>query len=83
MTATRRYVRPATTPILPGDLPGPILDVETDGHLATDIIGKANAGARLFFALYHHPQAKELFSSPLMSAGLLKAYMAAARAWDL
>jgi hypothetical protein len=54
-----------------------------DGDVAADICDKVNAGARLFFAMYHHPQAKELFSSPYMTTGLMKAYMAASKAWGL
>lgn len=83
MTATKRYIRPATTPVLACDCPSPLLDGETDTALVTDVLGKVNAGARLLFAMYHHPQARELFASPLMTQGLMKAYMAAQKAWDL
>lgn len=79
-------VSPATTPIRPGEgsYPDPALFLDDeDGAIAADICDKINAGARLLFALYHHPQAKELFASPYMTTGLMKAYMAAAKAWGL
>lgn len=80
-----RSIQPATTPIRPGEgnYPDPKLFLDDDDHLEGDIVDKVNAGARLLFALYHHPQAKELFCSPYMTRGLLHAYMAAAKAWGL
>lgn len=87
MTPSRRprTVPPATTPIQPGvgHYPDPMTFLDDDEPLAQDIIDKLNAGARLTYALYMHPQAKELFSSPLMTRSLLNAYMAAAKSWGL
>lgn len=43
---------------------------------------QALAGARLFYALYHHPEAKTLLTSgPLSSTGFVKAYIGAQRAF--
>jgi hypothetical protein len=42
-----------------------------------DLIAKADAGARLFYALYHHPRFMELFRSDFWSWGMSKAYMSA------
>jgi hypothetical protein len=86
MTRRPRNIQPAPTPIRPGEgaYPEPTLFLDDDdGHVAADICDKVNGGARLLFALYMHPQAKELFSSPYMTPGLMKAYMAAAKAWGL
>lgn len=86
MTRRPRSIQPATTPIRPGEgsYPDPLLFLEDDDDtVATDICDKVNAGARLLYALYHHPQAKELFSSPYMTRSLLNAYMAAAKAWGV
>lgn len=48
---------------------------------ASNLIAKADAGARLYFAIYHLPQAKvkALFSDA--PPGLFKAYMQAQRAF--
>lgn len=85
MSATKQVKQysgpPVHTPLQPENWPDPILD--TDDNIQGDCIDKVNAGARLFFALYHHPQAKELFSSPYMTRGLLQAYMAASKAWGM
>lgn len=86
MTQRRRPVTPATTPITPGVGPYPdpltFLDDET-GLLADDITAKLNAGARLLYALYMHPQAAELMKSPYMTRSLTTAYMAACKAWGI
>jgi hypothetical protein len=74
---------PVTTPLSAANYPAPILDADTEPVLANDVLDKVNAGARLVFALYLHPQARELFASSLMTPALLKAYMACARAWGL
>lgn len=43
--------------------------------LADRLMVKADAGTRLFFALYHHPQAKEMVPELLMSSlGFRRAY---------
>jgi hypothetical protein len=83
MAATRRSVGrftgpPATTPVPASEYPALVLDADRE-----DVLDKVNAGARLVYAMHHHPQARELFASPLMTPSLLKAYLAAARAWDL
>lgn len=82
---TRKYTGPAvTTPLKPTEYPDPLmLLADTEPHVAADIVDKVNAGARLTYALYLHPQAKDLFSSPLMTPALRAAYLAAARAWGL
>lgn len=86
MTQRRtRSVERATTPIQPGVGSYPDLEfLEDDADIVSqDIINKLNTGSRLLYALYMHPQAKELFSSPYMTRGLLNAYMAASKAWGL
>lgn len=91
MAAIQKYTRPvgrytgppATTPICASDYPTPLLDADTDKVLANDVLDKVNAGARLLFAMHGHPHARELFASPLMTPGLLAAYMAASKAWGL
>lgn len=84
MTQRRQRQETAATPITPG-VGYPAIDFlnDDDGAVDQDIIDKVNAGARLFFALYHHPQAREFFSSPYATTGLMKAYMAAQKAWGL
>lgn len=85
VTQRRNQVTPATTPIRPGV--GSYPDVsfldDGDGVLGQDVVDKLNAGARLFFALYHHPLAREFFASPYATTGLMKAYMAAQKAHGL
>jgi hypothetical protein len=58
---------------------------EQSAALAHDVVvnlmAKVDAGARLFFAIYHHPQAKELFASEFMTHGFIKGYMAASAAY--
>jgi hypothetical protein len=54
----------------------PVVDVT-----AKNLIAKADAGAQLFYALYHHPKVIELFKSEFMTKGLNKAYMAACTAY--
>lgn len=87
MSNRRRTVQPATTPIRPGEGSYPDMRVfleETENEtLAQDLIEKINASGLLVYALYSHPRAVDLFSSPLMTPALLKAYMAAAKAWGL
>jgi hypothetical protein len=86
MPRRSRNITPATTPIRPGEgnYPDPTLFLDDDdGHIEGDIVDKVNAGARLLYAIYHHPHAKEFFASPYMTRGLLNAYMAAAKAWDI
>lgn len=86
MSRRPRSIQPATTPIRPGEgsYPDPTLFLDDDdGAIAVDVCDKLNAGARLLYALYMHPHAKELFSSPYMTRSLLNAYMAAAKAWGL
>jgi len=55
--------------------------IEFAHDISANLMAKADAGARLFFALYHRPQAAELFESEFMSKGLRMAYMAAAEAF--
>lgn len=81
-------------PCDPIDNGGGVLDVhyaevkltsEQSAALASDVVtslmAKVDAGARLFFALYHHPQIRELFKSEFMTGGLTKAYTAASSAY--
>lgn len=82
MTAKKYTGPPVTTPIDPASYPDPLMSVD-EKPIGEDIVDKVNAGARLLFAMYHHPQAVELFSSPLMTNGLRKAYMAASKAWGI
>lgn len=85
MTTRRPRPVPAATPIKPGVGSYPDLEFleELQKPLSEDAIEKLNAGAHLFFALYNHPHARELFSSPFMTSSLMKAYMAAQKAWGL
>lgn len=86
MTRRPPRIAPATTPIRPGEGAYPEQTVfldDGDGVIAADVCEKLNACARLVFALYMHPHANELFSSPYMTRSLLNAYMAAAKAWGL
>lgn len=84
MTQRRQRQEHATTPITPGaGYPDKTFLDDDEGPLAQDVIDKFNAGARLFFALYHHPQAREFFSSSYATPGLMKAYMLASKAWGL
>jgi hypothetical protein len=50
-------------------------------NVVTNLMTKVDAGAQLFFALYHHPKVRELFGSEYMSNGLRKAYTAGERAY--
>ena len=58
---------------------------EQAAHLAADMVtslmAKVDAGARLFFALYHHPQIVHLIGSHYWTRGMSKAYMAAGDAY--
>ncbi|WP_328344795.1 hypothetical protein [Micromonospora sp. NBC_00421] len=45
--------------------------------LAADLIAKVNAGTRLFYAIYMHPDAKNLMKLALESRGFMEAYSAA------
>lgn len=80
-----RRVKPASTPITPGQYGHPPIDFLEDEasneRVVQDVIAKAEAGAALYFALYHHPRARDLFGSPLMTKSLLKAYMQAQKVW--
>lgn len=81
-----RRIKPASTPITPGQYGHPPIDFLEDEasneRVAQDVIDKVNAGAALYYALYYHPKAQELFtSSPLMSKGFMKAYMQAQKVW--
>lgn len=55
--------------------------VELSRDVAANLTAKVDAGARLFYALYHHPKAKELFGSEFMTMGLQKAYISARDAY--
>lgn len=84
----QRRPRPvaANSPIRPGTgpYPDPLLFLADDDNRVQDnIVEKVNAGARLTYALYMHPNAKDLFASPYMTRSLLNAYMAAAKAWGI
>jgi hypothetical protein len=63
------------------EYPEPLL--AADRVVGEDVTAKVNAAARLVFAMYYHPQARELFASPLMTPTMLNAYMAAAKAWNI
>src|SRR2546430_850737 len=43
--------------------------------MVTSLMAKVDAGARLFFALYHHPQIVHLVGSHYWTRGMSKAYM--------
>ena len=45
--------------------------------LAADLIAKVNAGTRLFYAIYMHPNVRELMKVALDSRGFSEAYGAA------
>ncbi|MBM0275106.1 hypothetical protein [Micromonospora tarensis] len=52
------------------------------GHaLPADLMAKVDAGAQLYYAIYHHPRAKELLTSDFMTNGLRNAYIAAGEAY--
>lgn len=51
--------------------------------VSQDITDKVNAGARLTYAMFLHPDAAALFASPFMTPALRAAYLSAARAWGL
>jgi len=81
LTTTKKYAGPGVrTPL---NLPAPILGDETGGALADDMLDKLNAGARLVFAIFHHPNSRDLFASPLMTKSLREAYLAAAKLWGI
>jgi hypothetical protein len=81
MTVRKKVEAPIAP--LPDDYPNPMLELADPDALSADTIDKVNAGARLTFAIFLHPQARELFASPLMTPQLRDAYIAAARAWGL
>lgn len=81
MTAIRKD-RIARPPQLT-EYPDPLMMPTDEAAFAADAVDKANAGARLTYAIYMHPAARELFASPLMTPALRKAYLAAARLWGL
>ncbi|MEU1810948.1 hypothetical protein [Micromonospora aurantiaca (nom. illeg.)] len=53
----------------------------------TNLIEKADAGAQLVYALFHHPRAKELMTGDLgeifWSGGMTKAYARATEAYQV
>lgn len=53
--------------------------LSTGDPVSADLIAKANAGAQLFYAIYHHPQAVELLGA-FGSRGFHDVYRAAAEA---
>lgn len=61
------------------------LTEEQAAALAADVganlVAKVDAGARLFFALYHHPHIVKMVGGEYWTGGLSKAYMAAQRAY--
>lgn len=84
MTATRKYTgTPVTTPIRAADYPNPLDLTDAEIDVTADVIDKVNAGARLTYAIFLHPNARELFASPLMTPALRSAYLAAAKLWGL
>lgn len=80
----KKYTGPAvTTPINRSDYPDPLMFLEPEPQVSADIVDKVNAGARLTYALFLHPQARDLWTSPLMTPALRSAYLAAAKVWGL
>lgn len=61
----------------PVDEPAVALSVE----VTENVIAKVDAGARLFYALYHHRDIVELIGSKHWTPGLNKAYLAAQNAY--
>lgn len=75
--------QPVVGPVEVADHVDPVAYSEYSTVLARDVAAnvtaKGDAGARLFFALYHHPRAADLFKSDFMSTGLMRAYTNAHR----
>ncbi|MFD6565389.1 hypothetical protein [Micromonospora profundi] len=68
-------------PVAPGaEQPVEAELLSTGDPVAADLIDKANAGAQLFYAIYHHPKAAELLRE-FGTRGLVDAYAAAADAY--
>lgn len=91
MTMTNPTDRLPVAPVNVGEYLDPVryaevqLTDEQSAALAEDVVtnlmAKVDAGARLFYAIYQHPKAKELLTGEFASLGFIKAYMSASDAF--